>query len=163
MITKTIPNPTGESSGKNFVLITWSEKYYTGVPLVDSQHRELIKLTNELYNACMGGKEKTEAVFKDAMRRMVDYVRFHFNAEQELLKQINYPDYPHHKMQHDSLVKDIIDAAAEYKEGVKFVPNNFVRRLKDWIFSHIAVYDQQWAGYVHTEKANGNLIDLGNL
>ena len=144
----------------NQEIITWGEKYATGIGLIDEQHKELVNLTNKLYLACLSGGDKAVGVvFKEAMSRMVEYVRFHFSAEQTLLKQINYPDYKDHKQKHDTLIRDILDAAKEYDEGKKFVPHNFVRTLKDWVFGHIAVYDKQYSFFVIDQKRKGLLSD----
>ena len=136
-------------------LVTWDERYMVGIPLIDEQHKELVLLTNQLYRACFNGNEAT--VFPETMSRMVEYVRFHFGAELELLKRINYPDYSTHKNQHDTLVLKILEAVQEYKPGRKFVPNHFARTLKDWIFSHIAIYDKIYAAYVADQIKKGLL------
>jgi len=140
-------------------LVVWSEKYATGIELIDTQHKELVKLTNELFKACLDGREAVQSVFKDALSHMVDYVRFHFTAELELLARINYPEYAEHKKQHDELVQKILDASKMYDGGRKFIANKFVRTLRDWVFGHIAIYDQEYAAYVAEQKANGLITD----
>jgi hemerythrin len=140
-------------------IITWSEKYATGIEMIDSQHKELVTLTNQLYHACLTGSTVADAAFKEAMGRMVEYVRFHLSAEQELLERVNYPNYAAHKKQHDNLVINILEAAKEFDEGRKFVPNQFVRSLKDWIFGHIAVFDRSYATYIEVQRKKGLLSD----
>ena len=143
----------------DFNFVSWDDKYLLGIPLIDNQHKELIRLTNELHQACLNRNQEVEAVFKGAMSRMVEYVHFHFGAEQELLQKIGYPDYHNHKKQHDSLIRDILLAVKDYSEGKKFVPNHFVRTLKDWIFSHIAVYDKIYASYIADQMKKGLISD----
>jgi len=138
-------------------IVTWNDKYATGLDLVDDQHRQLVILANELYRACRLGDKEIHKVFSGAMHRMVEYVRFHFTAEQEMLQCIKYPDYLKHKNEHDSLIKDILEAAKEYDEGRKFVPNQFVRTLKDWVFGHIAVTDRIYSMYVSEQMKKGLL------
>jgi len=138
-------------------IISWSEKYATGIETIDVQHKELVKLTNQLHIACSTRDDVLHTVFKDAMSNMVKYVRFHFTAELKLLKAIEYPDFDNHKKMHESLVKDILEAASEYNDGKKFVPNNFVRTLKDWVFGHIAVYDKLYSAYVKEQLRTGAL------
>jgi hemerythrin len=140
-------------------VITWETKYATGIPLIDAQHKELVNLTNYLFLACLTGREATKAVFKDTMHRMVDYVRFHFSAELELLKRVNYPGYEEHKKEHDTLVKTIFEAAKDFDDGKRFTPNSFVHVLKDWVFGHIALSDKQYAAYVADQKQKGLLTD----
>ena len=153
-------DPVESAAGTgNIQLVVWSELYAVGIELIDNQHRELVNLTNQLYKACMTSDEVLGTLFKESMHRMVEYVRFHFTAELELLARIKYPGYQTHKQQHDQLVKQILEAAKEFEEGKKFVPNNFVRTLKDWVFGHIAISDQQYAAYVRDQKHKGLLTD----
>ena len=144
---------------RDAVLVVWEDSFATEIPMLDDQHRELINLTNQLYRACLTGNDAVESAFQQAMTRMVEYVRFHFSAELKLLHKIKYPQYGDHKVQHDSLIKQILEAANEYKSGRRFVPHNFVRTLKDWVFGHIAVYDRAYAAYIRDLKNRGLLTD----
>lgn len=144
---------------KNPDIVAWDPKYETGIALIDEQHKELVSLTNALYHACLSGSETARAAFKETMSRMVNYVRFHFATEQKLLERIRYPNYADHKKKHDDLVKSVLEAVKEYNEGQKFVPNHFVRTLKDWIFGHIAIDDKAYAAYAETQKKKGLLSD----
>jgi hemerythrin len=140
-------------------IVVWDEKYATGIKLIDDQHKELISITNELFQACLDGENVVKDVFKETMGRMVDYVRFHFGAEQELLQRVKYPDYQEHKKQHDTLVMQILSTVKEYNEGKKLAPNQFVRTLRDWILSHIAHYDKLYASYIANQLKNGLIGD----
>jgi len=145
-------------SGVNDIVVTWSPSYATGIRQIDDQHKELITITNMLYKSCL--TDNSEGLsFREAMQRMVEYVVFHFSAEIELLKRTNYPDILNHKKQHEGLVKNILDAVKNYEDGKNFVPNTFVRTLKDWVFSHIAVSDREYASYIADQKKKGLLSD----
>ena len=140
-------------------IISWDEYYTLGIELIDNQHKELVRLINELFQACLTGNEAVEVKFKEAMSRMVEYVRYHFTAEQDLLARVNYPNINEHKKQHEVLIKNILDAAKEHSGGKKFVPHNFVRTLKDWVLGHIAVSDKAYATYVFEQKSKGLITD----
>jgi hemerythrin len=140
-------------------IVVWDEKYATGIKLIDDQHKELISLTNELFQACLDGENAVKDVFKETMGRMVDYVRFHFGAEQDLLQRVKYPDYQEHKKQHDAFVMQVITTVKEYNEGKKLAPNQFVRALRDWILGHIAHYDRLYASYIANQIKKGLIGD----
>ena len=140
-------------------IVRWGENYATGINLIDEQHKELVKLTNELYGACLTSEEEVHDTFKEVMGRMVEYVRFHFTVELELLNRVKYPGYDDHKSQHDSLVRKILEAAKEYKEGNRYAANYFVRTLKEWVFGHIAVSDKLYAAYIREQMSKGLLSD----
>ena len=134
------------TKNENTDIVLWDEKYATGIDEIDDQHKQLVILTNELYQACLD-RNAVGPAFKGAMGRMVEYVRYHFTAEQELLKQMNYPNYKEHAVQHNELIKHIIGASNDYVQGKRFVANKFVITLKDWVFGHIAYYDKIYVSY----------------
>ena len=140
-------------------IVKWEDRYATGVEKIDNQHKELITLTNDLYKACLVGDAATSVVFKDTLHRMVEYIRFHFGDELVTLKKINYPEFNEHKRQHDELVKKVIDAVKDFEEGKRFVANNFVRDLKEWVFTHIGHVDKKYAMYIAELKKRGLITD----
>jgi hemerythrin len=158
MIVKTdiVDNVTEDQSLR---IVFWENKYATGIEVIDTQHKKLIDITNELYRACLSRSRTLDAVFKESMSRMVEYVRYHFTEEQELLQRIGYPKALEHKRQHDTLIKQILEAAKDYDSGKKFVPNTFVRTLRDWVFGHIAVSDKIFSDYINEQKRKGLLSE----
>jgi len=140
-------------------IVKWEASFELGIELIDSQHKELVGHINNLYRACLVGTEVADTQFKETMSRLVGYVRLHFAAEQELLTRVKFPDFKDHKKQHDSLVVNILTAAKDFNEGKKFVPHRFVRSLKDWVLSHIAVYDKVYAAYIHEQLSKGLLTE----
>lgn len=39
-------------------LIKWDDKFLIGIPVIDEQHKKLIQLCEDFYQALMAGKEK---------------------------------------------------------------------------------------------------------
>ena len=143
----------------NGEIVVWSDKYATGIQKIDDQHRRLVVLTNDLYKACLQNSKETETRFKESMSLMVEYVRFHFSDELKILERVKFPGFQEHKKQHDTLVKNIFEAAQDYNEGLRYVPNTFVRTLKDWVFGHIAISDRIYSAYIMKLKEKGLLTD----
>jgi len=140
-------------------MVAWNERYATGIELIDNQHKELISLTNKLHRACMNGNETAGPVFKEAMSRMVEYVRFHFGAEEKLMGRIKYPKLGEHKKQHENMVVQILESAKDFNEGKNSAPYIFARTLKEWILSHIAIYDKAFAVHAADQKKKGLISD----
>jgi len=140
--------------------VVWSDKYETGIELIDAQHKELLVLINRLYKACLAKGDGADGEFRSAIHRMVDYVHFHFSAEVALLEKAGYPDVEDHKNHHDLLIKNILEASRDYGRGNTYVPIKFVRMLRDWVFGHIAVQDKVYAKYIAQQKKNGLLGDI---
>jgi hemerythrin len=87
----------------------------------------------------------------------MDYVKHHFSAEEKILENIQYPHSAEHKKQHEDFIRTMVEDVKKFQEGKKFVPNNFVRFLKNWILSHIAIADTQYAAYIMDLKKQGKL------
>ncbi|MDR3115755.1 MAG: bacteriohemerythrin [Treponema sp.] len=142
------------------VFVAWEDRYSVGIPSIDEQHKELLVLTNKLYDACRDGEEKARAYFKEVIRGAVDYVQFHFTSEERIMERINFPELATHKVQHTSFVKQVLEEVKSFESGKSFVPNNFVRFLRDWILTHIALSDIKYAEYLQALKKQGALQSL---
>lgn len=132
--------------------VEWDVKYSVGIKEIDEQHKRLLEITNNLFNACTQGKDVANAEFKDAIKDAVNYVKTHFAFEEDLLTKNNYPELKRHKLEHEAFVKKILEEAKNFETGKQFVPNNFVRFLRDWTLEHIAVSDKKYALFF---KSNG--------
>jgi hemerythrin len=138
--------------------VEWDDKYSVKIPLIDSQHKELIAHTNRLYQGCLNGtEEEKKTFFLDTVQSVEDYVKFHFSAEEKMLENVRYPYRVKHKRQHEEFVQQMCQEVKDYEKGKKFVPNAFVRFLRDWILSHIAMEDTKYARYIFDLKKTGNL------
>jgi hemerythrin len=131
-------------------IVTWSPSYAIGIKLIDEQHQGLIRLTNELFLSCLKGGDVANARFLKAIRETVQYVQYHFATEEAIQKRIHFPGYAEHKKQHESFVKEVLIAVAEFNSGKKFLPNKFAKYLRDWVLSHIAVSDKEIGTYIHS-------------
>jgi hemerythrin len=138
-------------------IVAWNNSYSVGIPLIDDQHKELINLTNKLFNSCIQGNESSKVIFMRTIRGAVDYVGYHFSTEEKVMERINYPGIATHKKEHADFVKEVLHEVEEFKNGKKFTPISFVHYLKDWVLSHIAVSDKQMGNYILKLKKNGGL------
>ena len=86
------------------------------------------------------------------MKELVEYVIIHFRDEEAIMESVNYPQVKEHKKKHESFVKEVLATVSAYKNGKQFVPNTFVRFLRDWLFNHILVNDKEMAKYYFTVK-----------
>jgi hemerythrin len=140
-------------------IVQWHSSYSIGIPLIDVQHRELINLTNKLYEGCMAGREVSKTVFLKTIRGAVDYVGYHFSTEEKIMERVSYPyaEYTAHKQQHKDFVREVLREVDDFSSGKKFTPNAFVYFLKDWVLTHIAVTDKKLGEYLVNLKRQGGL------
>ena len=130
--------------------IEWDSKYDVGIEAVDKQHRHLVDLMNDLYDACLGEKWELDQKFKDVMKELVDYVMVHFKDEEKIMEAIKYLNLKEHKQTHEGFIKEMLSSVSAYTNGKQLVPNSFVRFLRDWLFNHILIDDKEWARYYYS-------------
>ncbi|MGF0033318.1 bacteriohemerythrin [Bariatricus sp. SGI.154] len=136
----------------------FSENLVTGNEMIDSHHKELIDRMNKLLDSCERSNEKSVAV--KTLDYLADYTDFHFTAEEELQKEIEYPGYEQHKAQHEAFKKTIqeLDQMLEEEEGPS---NAFVEKVQEnvvkWFYTHIEGFDRSVAEYKFMRESNERL------
>ncbi len=144
----TIP-PQKPSSITGIVL--WSSKFEIGIPVIDAQHKKLVTLCNNLYKiitsmpASGPGSEEWQNSFFYALHECVDYTQTHFHDEEVLMTAANYEGFAQHKARHTEFVKKVLETAKSMEQPERSTALQFVRFLYDWILSHIAFEDRQFA------------------
>jgi hemerythrin len=142
-------------------LVPWEAKYALGVQIIDEQHKRLFALTNELYEKCRLGENAVHDQFIKTLHSMVEYVTVHFSTEEKIMEHIRYPKIGEQKEQHTAFTMKVIEESRKFESGKHGIPLELVHFLRDWIVSHIAVYDKVLADYIHHLKKSGvtNLPD----
>lgn len=131
--------------------LTWDEKYSVGIQDFDEHHKQLIDLLNEVYKKvfeCENIDEErnlTQQILSD----LLQYVKYHFTAEETMMMDFGYPDYAEHKKKHDYYINEIDKIVAEHKNGEAALSFSVFTVLKDWITIHILVEDQQYSQFFH--------------
>jgi hemerythrin len=141
-------------------LVSWSPTFSVGIKFIDDQHKELLKITNDLFNHCVDDEEKEKEYFKKVIQGAVDYTKVHFSTEEKLMLATKYSGYTEHKREHDAFVLTVVDEVRSFHAGYPFDLIKFTRFLKEWILTHIAISDKQYFVYfrrIATRKADGRL------
>jgi len=140
--------------------VSWSNSYSMGVKLIDDQHKGLIDFVNDLFNNASGNEKRERAYFTEVIQQAVQYIKEHFQAEEKLMIGTKFPGYAEHKKVHDEFTLTVVKSVKDFEAGKRLVLEKFAYFLKDWILTHIAVMDRQYADYfkkIATRKADGKL------
>ncbi|MCL2809817.1 MAG: bacteriohemerythrin [Treponema sp.] len=141
-------------------LITWSDKFSSGVKLIDDQHKELVELVNEMFNHVTGNDLQEHNYFNRVINDAVSYVKKHFTTEEKLMIATKFDGYAEHKKEHETFILAVVENIKDYEAGKRLTLSTFTRFLKDWVLSHIALMDKKYFEYfkkVATRKADGKL------
>jgi hemerythrin-like metal-binding protein len=127
-------------------LIEWSEEYSVHISSIDSQHRKLFQMLNDLYEAMRSGKGNSAA--PAVLRGLIAYTKEHFAEEERLMKSSNYPRYPEHKAEHDKLTAEVVRLVKEFDSGKTRLSVPLLEFLRTWLQSHIHGSDKQYSSHL---------------
>lgn len=123
-------------------LLTWGSKYSIGVTEMDRQHRVLFDILNELQSAMLSGTARN--VTGQLLKRLTDYTRRHFSAEEALLTAAGYPELTQHRIKHSELLKQVDEHVARFQRGEMTVNVQLLNFLRDWLTTHIQHTDREY-------------------
>lgn len=135
--------------------LSLSEDLITDVEEIDSQHSELFRRVENLYESYVKGSDKQE------IRKMLDflgnYALEHFKSEEKCMVEYNYPAFKEHKKNHDSFKKEYIELAQKFiTEGLN--PDftlDFNVKIINWINKHIYNEDKILAAFIKQKQNEG--------
>ena len=127
--------------------IKWDDKYKIGYKRIDDQHKELVNIINGLYN-CIGYSrsedKKLKDAFKNALKKTVDYVSYHFSYEEKIMTAIKYRKLLEHSSAHREFTQTIYDYTQSYENGSLEAVHNLVKYLRDWLLNHVLISDKEF-------------------
>lgn len=126
--------------------IEWQEWMRIGVPMVDADHKVLISLINQVHS-CISSDEEY-ANLASVLRALGDYTDYHFQREEKLQEEIDYPALAGHKDLHEKLseqVREIIRRYEAARGSVRAV--DILTFLEHWLTDHILNHDMAYRRY----------------
>jgi hemerythrin len=127
-------------------LIKWRDSYGTGVLSMDNQHRTIIGLINELYKNIR--KEESSGSVEGVLTDMMKYAEEHLQAEENLLKTNEFPDYVEHIGKHQSYRQRLAALMAESKIDPDEAVKNIYSFLRQWWMGHIVDEDKKYGEFL---------------
>ena len=134
-------------TGDNENFVVWDDAFSVDFELIDNQHKELVRMTNMLFEGCKKGSTAADVAFMKTIRDAVEYAQTHFYTEEKYMKMTEYPELDIHKEEHRSFVVSVVQAVKDF-EGRKTAPMALAQFLKQWLLNHIAQSDKKYSPYL---------------
>lgn len=125
----------------------WSSQYEIGIKEIDEQHKQLVEIISDLFEAMrvgLGYKQVEPTIVK-----LKDYTIYHFSEEEKLMERINYPKLEAHKEAHKYFVETISEFEQRYKDGEVALTLSILEFLKNWLINHIGNVDKDIVNYMN--------------
>jgi hemerythrin-like metal-binding protein len=127
--------------------IVWQEEYNIGIEVMDYHHKTLLDLINGLYNE-LEKSAHNPLTITDLVEKLIDYTRYHFATEENLIQQFGYPETEAHHRYHDNFVAKIESAANRLANQSELEGYELVGYLTNWLLEHIMKQDKKYAAHI---------------
>lgn len=128
-------------------MLTWSEDFATGSPLVDTQHRMLIEKINQL-ELMLAGPPPAQAAVDGLLDFLGMYVGTHFKFEEQCMERSHCPAHAKNQQAHAAFLDTFAKFKKRYQvEGPKpELLKSLQATAASWIKEHILSVDVQLRG-----------------
>ncbi len=133
--------------------LEWDNRFKTGLPLIDNQHKTLIELINRLFSCMRDGGNRQQTM--EIVDELVNYTVTHFQAEEDLMRKHHYPALGEHIKVHQKFVSQVSVFAQKIKSDSHLAPADIYKFLKDWLINHIEKEDRDGYGSFITKSRQG--------
>lgn len=125
-------------------MVNWKEKYAIGILAIDEQHKELFRLTNEVYallnDELITDKYDQIIAVIEALR---EYTIEHFAAEEAYMFEKKYKKFFFHKTLHADFIDKINSIDITQIDNDQ---NLYIRKIlnfvAEWLVNHILIEDK---------------------
>ncbi len=119
----------------------------TGHSVIDTEHIRIVELINQAYNVFLTIEDNTSTFeFVNSIMAVKDYLYFHFEEEEKIMKSLNYSGMRDHIETHNEvrteiniLIEKLID---DKNPNVKYLSKKLLLVLRDILLHHIETSDK---------------------
>lgn len=119
----------------------WADDLVIDNGPIDTDHRHLVDLVNELHTATTDGRG-TEVV-DGILNRLIDYTKGHLQREESFMASQQFPQLGEHKLHHERFTERIDALKRKYDAGSITVAAQLSTVLRDWLSLHIRRSDKE--------------------
>lgn len=127
----------------------WNDKYSVGIRELDNQHKQLMNILNELYDAMQN------ATAQDRIGRIINeltnYTKIHFATEERYMEAHNYPALSSQKVEHQRFIQKVGEFKQDFESGKIALSLNVANFVKDWLSSHILGSDKNYGPFLNAK------------
>jgi hemerythrin-like metal-binding protein len=121
----------------------------TNIIPIDEQHKKIIALMRDFFNTSLE-KNLTQEILLKKLQEIHNYFVEHFEAEDFLMRSINYPNEEQHSNQHNYFMEVCGDSLKklETAESLNDFAADVNSDLVGWFFNHVQKEDMKMAEFI---------------
>lgn len=134
----------------------WKDSYSVGNAVIDAQHRKLLALCRQCDEQIAMKGVASMGQMHLLLFELSEYVRAHFDYEESLMRQCNYPHLEEHISEHARYSEEFAGILSKAFAGVDEW-ESLRNLLRQWWMHHILKVDMQYRGYLTDPEAKSDL------
>jgi len=123
----------------------WLSKFEVGNEKIDLEHRVFFDLVKGIAEANENGDSR------DRIRRLVaetmKYAEFHFLSEENMMIDVNYPEFEEHHEHHNALMRKLQLYTVKFESGDDNI-SELINFLVEWFSEHTTNEDLMLSRYI---------------
>jgi hemerythrin len=127
-------------------LFKWTKAHAVFINEIDAQHRNLIRMADELHRAILAGAETSRTL--ELLKVLIAAAEDHFTYEERQMRSSQYSAYDWHRQQHDTVRKRINQFVPRIESGEAEAAMLLLEFLSDWLKEHINLTDRMMAAHL---------------
>lgn len=125
-------------------LLEWKPEYSVGIASMDDEHRTMIGLINDIYDAM---QQRTDAgAIEQFLGDVHATISMHFALEERIMRDAAYAEYDAHKDDHEELLDELGDLMDMFAADPDAGYDLLGERLSSWFAGHFASFDARLHG-----------------
>ena len=134
--------PGAEHIEGNFVRLVWKQRFCSGHPLIDAQHKALFEDANHLLEAVLSDRPGDEV--EQLIERLIEDVGRHFRDEEQVLSKVGFAARAGHAQEHAVLLARARSMATDFRAGTLSGGELFQYLAYDLVARHMLGSDRQF-------------------
>jgi len=131
------------------ILIEWKESFSVGIELFDQQHKELVRMLNEVFEAVR--KKKSNRTLAPILKSLEEYVDVHFRDEEQKMLAQGFNGYEEHKREHLDLTASLKDFRRRFNPAANGCSIQLMKFLESWLIDHIIGTDMKYKSFFQSK------------
>lgn len=121
-------------------VIDWDDSLSVNVVQIDNQHKQLVRILNQLFKEVESGKIDMD--LSSTLHKLVEYTTYHFSTEENYFEKLNYELAEPHISLHNAFISKVGEFKGQLQENDPLLFADIIEYLVEWIVNHIKGADK---------------------
>lgn len=127
-------------------LLSWNDQYLIGDTTIDEEHKTLFRLINDFHTHWSEKRDRKDIA--RVLSQLIQYGELHFQDEERIMAQADYPALDNHHQVHEKLIEEIFKLNEELMEQSQLLERDVTKFLKQWLVDHIVHNDYEFRDFL---------------